>query len=657
MRGSLRELRAGRGPLLLWVAAVVGAAVVFGLCGPPALVLVGCVAAGAGLTCFSRLPLLLEERLAYGAVAGPMVFSVVTFLLALVAGLDLGTVLLGLAVVVAGGALGWVQARARMAEEARELIARWRRLEPWPLWVLLVICWGFTLRLLAAAYRVTPAGLVAGNVGVYADWAAHLTFAGSFAYGANFPPHFPVYPGHWLTYPFMVDFWAATLVPLGATLTSSLVLTSGLLGLAFPAVTYLAWLRLAGSRAAAAVAVLLFVLGGGLGFVLLGGDIQRQGLEAIVHLPQLSTQEPQLNLQWLNPVLAWMLPQRSVLFGFALVPLALALLWAAREQASALPYAFVGVLAGISPIFHLHAYGTLVALAAFWCVLQPRRQWAAFFLPAVLLGAPVAAWMVSGGAASIRLQPGWLAAADGHQDNGIWFWIWNLGPFVPLMLIATIWPTLLRRDLGIHLAPIWLWFAVPNLVVLQAWDWDNTKFFAYWALLGSLLVAALLVRVGRTGAWGMAAAAVLFVLLTLSGGLDLARSLDQTQSEALFTDQGGLRAAAWARTHTEPSSVFLAAPDHNEPIPSLAGRTVMSGYPGWLWTYGFSDWQQRTADVERMLQGGGGTGRLVHRYRVRYVVLGPAELTTYHANEAYWRSVADVVYSNDGYTIYRIRAT
>jgi hypothetical protein len=586
-----------------------------------------------------------------------MVYSAVTFLLALVAGLDLGTVLGGLALVVGAGALGWSRARARVAEEARELTARWARLEPWPLWLLLVICWGFTLRLLAVAYQVTPAGLVAGNVGVYADWAAHLTFAGSFAYGANFPPQFPMYPGHWLTYPFMVDFWAATLVPLGAGLTSSLVLTSGLLGLAFPAVAYLAWLRLAGSRMVGALAVLLFVLGGGLGFFLLGGDIRRWGLEAVVHLPQLYTQEPQLNLQWLNPVLAWMLPQRSVLFGYALVPLGLALLWSARAQESALPYAFVGVLAGISPIFHLHAFGTLVALAVFWFLLHPRRQWVAFFVPAVALGAPVAAWMVGGGAASLHLQPGWLAAADGHQDNGVLFWLWNLGLFVPLMLIATLWPRLLRGDLRVHLAPIWLWFLVPNVIVLQAWDWDNTKFFAYWALIGSVLVAALLVRAGRTGAFGAATAAVLFVLLTLSGGLDLARSLDQMENQALFTDPGGMRAAAWARTHTEPSAIFLVAPDHNEPIPTLAGRAVVSGYPGWLWTYGFTDWQQRTADVELMLQGGGETGRLAHLYRVRYVVLGPAELNRYHANAAYWGSVADVVYSNDGYTIYRVRAT
>ena len=68
----------------------------------------------------------------------------------------------------------------------RAAASRWRRREPWPLWALLAVAWPFTLVLLAHAYSYTSQGLIAGSPGAYADWAAHLTYAGSFAYGANF---------------------------------------------------------------------------------------------------------------------------------------------------------------------------------------------------------------------------------------------------------------------------------------------------------------------------------------------------------------------------------------------------------------------------------------------------------------------------------------
>src|SRR5260370_31620076 len=100
----------------------------------------------------------------------------------------------------------------------------------------------------------------------------------------------------------MIDFLAANLVPLGSSLPSALVLTSGLLGLVFPAVMYLAAARFAGSRAAAAVAVLVFLLGGGPGFIYLARDIAHNRIRVLAPLPPERTPHPSLNFPALNPV-------------------------------------------------------------------------------------------------------------------------------------------------------------------------------------------------------------------------------------------------------------------------------------------------------------------------------------------------------------------
>src|SRR5262249_21128454 len=156
----------------------------------------------------------------------------------------------------------------------------------------------------------------------------------------------------------------------------------------------------------------------------------------------------------------------------------------------------------------------------------------------------------------------------------------NTSLLVPAMAVAFLWRGVLPPRVGLYLAPIWLWFLVPNFVVFQAWDWDNTKFFAYWALLGSLAVGALVVRLVRWGAEGWMLAIVLVVFLVASGAVDVFRAVAPGSSTfpAQFTDAGGVQVAAWARQSTDPTAIFLVAPAHNEPIPTLGGRRVMVGY-------------------------------------------------------------------------------
>jgi uncharacterized membrane protein len=79
-----------------------------------------------------------------------------------------------------------------------------------------------------------------------------------------------------------------------------------------------------------------------------------------------------------------------------------------------------------------------------------------------------------------------------------------------------------------------------------------------------------------------------------------------------------------------------------------------AGYPGWLWTYGVSDWLQRTQDVDRMLRGEADTPRLLKLYGVDYVVLGPQEVAGRRESRAYWDAHANRVYENGDYVVYQV---
>ncbi|TAN32053.1 hypothetical protein EPN29_10020 [bacterium] len=642
----------------------------------PASFLVACVAAGFGITYLSGLALNLEERVAFGAVLGAMAVATASFVASMVVGeVTVPTALAGLAISLALGAGAAFARRSQVISDWTDARRRWSAspkssAHPWPLAAVVLVCGVWSVHFLHQAYVYLPNGLFAGYVNIWGDWAAHLSFAGSFAYGRNFPPEYSIDPGNHLGYPFMIDFFAADLVPLGSSLTSALVLTSGLLGLTFPAVLYLAALRFAGGRAAAAIAVFVFLLSGGLGFVYLFGDVQRGGLGALLHLGREYTLNRGLNYQWLNPVLAYLVPQRSTLFGFSLALILLVVLWrAARGGAGWRPFLFAGLVAGLTPVFHVHAYGTVVALAVFWAVFSRRREWLAFFIPALALGVPILVWMwppannsiCAGGLAvhGFCLEAGWLSYTDWQRDGVLWFgrdfawfWIKNTSLFIPLLIAAHFLHRWFDTDFPRWFAPMWLWFIVPSFIVLQPWDWDNTKFFIFWALLGSVMAGAVLAGMLRRGGGTAIAAGVLLLLLGLAGTLDLARASDFSVSSVRFTDQGGLRVADWVRQHTSPTSVFVVADEHNNPIPTLTGRRVLIGYPGWLWTYGLDDYVQKGVDEKLILDGAPSTPDLVLKYGVDYVLIGPQELPR-GASRAYWDEHGTLVYDSGDYAVYR----
>jgi hypothetical protein len=622
------------------------------------------------MTYFAGVALNLEERIAFGVVLGAMGVTLTTFVASLVASDVTGwTVSAGFFAAVLLGIGGVLTKRAQLVADWGAARDRWP--QQWPLVAVVLVGGAWTVHFLHQAWVYMPSGLFAGYVNIWGDWAAHLSFAGSFAYGRNFPPEFPIDPGHHLGYPFMIDFFGADLVPLGSSLTSCLTASSGMLGLAFPSVLYLAAQRFAGDRLTAAIAVFVFVLSGGLGFAMLAGDIYQSGFAALVHLPREYTLNRTINFEWLNPVLAYLVPQRSTLFGFSLALILLVVIWLAlREGAGWPPFLFAGVVTALTPLFHVHAFGTVVALAFFWMLVHRRREWWWFFVPAVAIGVPTLVWMWPSATTSfcgdapafkgICFQPGWLTPGNWQRDgallsagNFIWFWIKNTSLLIPLMIAAHFLRGWFVTEFPKWFSPMWLWFIVPNLLVLQPWAWDNTKFFIFWALLGSVLVGGVLAQLLRRGRVSVIAAAVMMVLLGLSGALDLTRASDFSVSAVQFTDPGGLRIAEWVREHTSPTATFVVADEHNSPISTLTGRRVLIGYPGWLWTYGLPDWESKGADNKLILGGDSSTPDLLKKYHVDYVMIGPQELA-HGANKAYWDDHGTRIYESGGYTVYRV---
>jgi hypothetical protein len=184
---------------------------------------------------------------------------------------------------------------------------------------------------------------------------------------------------------------------------------------------------------------------------------------------------------------------------------------------------------------------------------------------------------------------------------------------------------------------------------LAPWIWDNIKILVYWFIASVPLVALLLARLAQGRWWRQAVAALLFLSLTLAGGLDLWRVASRSIEAGVF-DHGGVQFAAVVARVTPAKALILHAPTFNHPV-ILSGRRSFMGYPGHVWSHGL-DGGPREADIKRMFAGGADATALLTRYGIDYVVVGPAEADQLPVNRAFFERYP-LAGDAGGYRLYR----
>jgi len=648
-----------------------------------------------------RAPMRIEERVALGIASGVLGGALAGLGFATIAGMRTSSVLAGpaLLALLAAAALRiggdglqpWRQSIAECAE-------RWRSREL--LWIGVVALGavvGFSV--LFAHTLFEQDGAIQSNFAtVWADWSMHATTANSFAIGHNLPPTNPVFAGTPLLYPFLPDFQSAMLITLGSGVGAALAVPSALMCVAITLLVIAIARRLTGSLAVGVLAMAMCMLGGSLGVEGLYWDACRgagastaqcepshflhdpfgaagTAVRTVANLPSaVTTQqrpfdnlqsprgtEPLSNIQWYTPMLAWWLPQRPFLFGFAAALCIFLLMVATRGDPRRQWGAFVvaGLLGGLLPLVHVHSFIAVVIVAPLLAITWRRVEWLALAAVAVVMATPRLVQLATGehGAAALGntfpwLEPGWMShvipstltdhpglspgAALTATGDGIkavltpqwWgFWFVNCGIVLPVMAAMAAATALRRapRDTPLHAfaervsgwvpdevlrfcLPFLAIFALCNVVVFQSWDWDNTKLFAYWYFAAVLLLAALVRRAWRSGRWRRLLGGLAVGSVIMTGAVVMLRFMPWTpQSDSnagpfVWESADDRSLAAQVIARTEPDAVIATDGRHNDPLMTLAGRRALVGYTGWLWSYGI-DYRQRQDQAQAILQG------------------------------------------------------
>jgi hypothetical protein len=571
------------------------------------------------------------ELFAYGAPLGVVLFSLIILVLAGPFGLS--------------ATLVWIVAVSGVVAVALRSGSPSRRsLDPRGLSLFAVIVFAaFVVRwilLFRSTLSLETDGLWAGHRNIWGDWAQHLGDVTSFAYGDNFPPTHPRLAGLPFAYHYLTSVTVAAMVALGMSPIAALPLHSLVFSVLVALGVYAFAKRLTGGSGSAALAVVLFLLGGGLGWTLLQPwDAEVQGAA---------------NYRWLNVFFSLIYPQRSFLYGLPIGLLVLTLLLIAVGQRRLRGFLIAGVAAGLLPFAHLGTLLSLALITPLLFLLFPSRGWIAFFTTWLLVAVPQL-WIQEGGgpgaAGAIRFHPGWV---DG-PDAWWWFWLKNLGAFVPLLGIALFDRQLFSRNAARMLWAFMPVFVVANLVAFQPWDWDNSKVLAYWFLAASILVAASLTKLWRAFAVIPVRLFLIATVLsmTLSGLLEnLEQLLGRDRHRLLTREEVGL--AETVRRVTDPDAIFAAGLQHNHPIPMLSGRRVLMGFPGWMWSQGV-DTKQRELDLRAILTLSPTAKDLMARYGVDFVVIGPNEKETMGADLEGYRRTFPAIATSENYEVFDVR--
>ncbi|MBX7173700.1 MAG: hypothetical protein K1X72_22210 [Pyrinomonadaceae bacterium] len=510
----------------------------------------------------------------------------------------------------------------------------------------------------------TKDGIFTGGSNNLGDLPFHLGAIFSFTDGNNFPPQNPSFAGAKFTYPFMADFLVACLMKFGANVRDAMFFQNITLGFSLFVLLEKFTFALTKNRLAGKFAPWLLLFSGGLGFAIFFRDYWQDGrglTEFLMNLDKDYTIKPE-TLRWGNPMIVLFITQRAFLLGMPIVVIVLTYLWGifnAKTQRSqdakedtkneetvgeffrnSLPLIFLGLLAGMLPLIHVHSLFALFIVCAFLVLfdLKNFRTYLIFGMAVSLLAVPELFWSLTGSATNLDKFIGWHFGWDKGKENFFLFWLKNLGFFIPLLLVA-LFLMLKRTDtesqkeepdsqlltpnsLLLFYMPFFFIFLLTNTIKLAPWEWDNIKVLIYWFLASIPFVAWLLAWMWQKSLFFKTLAVVSFTVLILSGAIDVWRVMSKQINYQIFNNDS-IKIAQEIKQKTEPNALFLNAPTYNSAV-VLTGRLSLMRYIGHLASYGI-DYEPRERELMRIYEGSALADSLLKKNNIEYVLISPEE--------------------------------
>ena len=590
-----------------------------------------------------------------GCGFGVSLLAVLPAMLAVVLGFTLPAVALAaVAAAGIGAALLYRGTRLRGMAKDPDSGALWACLLPIVL-ITLYLLHTHVLHLVDGAYHTGQS--------CYGDMPMHLGFIKYIAQSGEFLPRYPLLGGaHRFGYPFLCETVSSVFVVLGADLRTAYLLP---MLPAFLSVYGMFWQlarRVTDSAGKACLAFYLFFMGSGLGFVyFLGSADSFAGIFTGFYTTPTNFVEK--NIEWVNPIVDLLIPQRATLFGWCVLLPAVYLLWRFCYEGERRLWPWLAVLVLPLPLLHTHSALALVLLClvggVYTLAQGPRRKTLLPWLGlAVVCGAAWLCQMLStvlaqslDGQHMLRLHFNWINGQDDGtlRDNYFWFYIKNIG-LVYLLLI----PAFLRA----RPKQRWLYggglaiLALAEFVVFQPNNYDNNKLLYVWHILGCILAAQLLVDVFarvRALPWRALGLAACCFLGMFGSVLTVGR---EALSDYRQWSADDMALAAYIDENAESDALFLTSDSHVTPVFALAGRRILCGSGSYVYYHGMD--YSAEYNAMRALYETPDEATLA-AWDIGYAVFDSSVYAKFAADENWYAARFTVWYEDAGCRVYKIK--
>lgn len=499
-----------------------------------------------------------------------------------------------------------------------------------------------------------------GMISAWADYPFHLGLINSFVLRDNFPPQYPVLINSPLTYSFLIDFFTAVLVKNGLGLREGIWFVN--IALFFCLCVFMFYLaeEFSFSKKVAVITLLLFLFNGNAGiFNALNEAVENPA--ALLKPGHDFSHDDTGGLFYMNVFYVVLIPQRTILLGFTAALLVYFLLFKnflePSKGQSRREFLLAGLMFGLLPLMHGHSFIAVGVVAAILFLYRPSRSWLYFIIPAILLALPQFVWINQHSVNQMfSVHLGWITSNEGKPLIDILlFWLANGWIVFVLSFIGLAFAT--RKQMMFY-APFLVLFLAGNIIRFQPWDFDNYKIFMHWHLLASMVAAISIVKLFEAGKnskdrfsslrfYGFRTLAIALIVFGIASGV-LTILWMEIGENARYQDfsPAELEIAQWIKTNTPNNAIFLTSDAHTSIVQSIAGRQIVLGYMGWLWSHGLN-YQKIEPDVKAIYSTG--NCDLIKKYGINYIFVGPQE-SNLNPNTAFFDSSFEKVFSKSDST-------
>jgi hypothetical protein len=519
----------------------------------------------------------------------------------------------------------------------------------------------------------------------YGDIPLQLTQISKFAFSSDLNFYDPIFYGESLRYHFFLNLFRGLILAITGSWSVAVMWPLYLLVIGITALVFLIYRKILKDKFLALASFIIFFLGSGFGWIdVISGNF---GTSVV----RLDAVYPFQNVDFGAPLLLVLTHQHIFIFGLFLFLLCLYSVFLVLNGGGRKEMILATLVFGLLPLSHVHSFialSALIAVILLWLLIKKNylifKKLFTVSIIASLLAIPQLIYLFAGksliGAEGsfTTFRFGWMlkegiggATFPSLERSFFSFpymdFLWmNFGIILPLFVIGIIYlfvkyrraNELEKSDFG--LIPVFaigglFLFIITQFIQFQPWDFDNNKILVYFLFLASPIIIWLVSKIFKNKLVIRNILVVCVVLFaTLTGLLDLSdRVLVSKANLHTIFDINARDLAKYIDQNVKEDELVLTGTSHLNPVASLAGRSVLVGYPGWLWTRGI-DYGERKSEIDRFYREPSIDAGILKEYPIAYILVDDLVKKEYAISLERFDQLFEREFEKGNYILYRV---